>query len=137
MKLIASLLFFLCYFAHASDAQCLSQAIYYEARGGTQKQQEAVAHSILNRAKKRSLSVCATIHQPKQYSWWNKKVPANKHTQEFITLAMKLLEEERKGRRRDVTKGATHFATRKTKNKLTRAFKMVYSDRVHSFYKES
>lgn len=55
---------------NAREQACLSQAIYYEARGETQRGQVAVAEVIMNRVASRHYpnSVCAVVYQGSQRS---------------------------------------------------------------------
>lgn len=48
---------------------CIAQAVYGEARGESDLGKKAVAHVILNRAKKRGLTPCQVIRQPGQFSF--------------------------------------------------------------------
>jgi Cell Wall Hydrolase len=52
--------------ARGHDVDCLSQAVYYEARGESPAGQAAVAQVVLNRAHDRAYpkSVCAVVFQP-------------------------------------------------------------------------
>lgn len=118
------------------DTKCLSQTIYYETRGKSLSVSLAVANSVINRALKRHTSVCVEIARKHQYSWVSKKT-AGKHTKEYYSVAKKLLEDEIEGIRKDNTFGSTHFTRKHIKNHWTKAFKVVYSDKYHSFYKES
>lgn len=49
------------------QVECVAAAIYHEARGEGTIGQRAVAHVILNRAKKRHLTPCQVIKQPGQF----------------------------------------------------------------------
>jgi Cell Wall Hydrolase len=51
---------------HGHDLDCLSEAVYYEARGESAAGQAAVAQVVLNRAHDRAYpkSVCAVVFQP-------------------------------------------------------------------------
>lgn len=50
---------------------CMSSAIYHEARGEPFDGQAMVALVIMNRAAQDPEKVCAVIHKPKQFSWFN------------------------------------------------------------------
>jgi hypothetical protein len=51
------------------EAYCLSENIYYEARGEPITGQIAVAYVTLNRAKLTHASICDTVYAPSQFSW--------------------------------------------------------------------
>ena len=51
------------------DLQCLSDTIYYEARGESRAGQEAVARVVVNRAAAWKRPICAIVYQPSQFSW--------------------------------------------------------------------
>lgn len=59
--------------ANEREINCLTAAIFYEARGEITQGQEAVAQVILNRAAIKTYppSVCKVISQPWQFSWYN------------------------------------------------------------------
>jgi spore germination cell wall hydrolase CwlJ-like protein len=63
------------------DIQCLTEAIYYEARGEPEKGQIAVAHVIKNRLKNNSAykGFCRVVHQVGQFSYWNGKKKLKKY----------------------------------------------------------
>ena len=73
--LLASLFFLTPCFAELNkkELNCLSLAIYKEARGESILGQQLVAKVILNRVKDPSFpnSVCKVVFQPKQFSWYN------------------------------------------------------------------
>lgn len=51
-----------------AQASCLEKTVYAEARSEPLVGQLAVAHVILNRAKKYKKSVCTIVHQPGQFA---------------------------------------------------------------------
>lgn len=55
------------------EINCLTTAIYKEARGESLKGQEAVAQVVMNRVNHPAYpnSVCKVVLQPKQFSWAN------------------------------------------------------------------
>ena len=57
--------------AGSRDVDCLSQAVYYEARGESLAGQQAVAQVVLNRARHPGFpkSVCAVVFQTCQFSF--------------------------------------------------------------------
>ena len=56
-----------------AQIHCIAVAVYEEARGESDLGKKAVAHVILNRAKKLKLSPCEVIRQPGQFSFKIKK----------------------------------------------------------------
>jgi N-acetylmuramoyl-L-alanine amidase len=60
------------------ELDCMTEAIWYEARGEGTQGMQAVAGVILNRTKSKRYpdSVCAVVHQPKQFSYRNHAAPA-------------------------------------------------------------
>ena len=75
LLILASLFFLTPCFAELNkkELNCLSLAIYKEARGESILGQQLVAKVILNRVKDPSFpnSVCKVVFQPKQFSWYN------------------------------------------------------------------
>lgn len=55
------------------QVQCLTEALWYEARGETKEGLKAVASVILNRSKSKQFkgSICDVVHQRKQFSYRN------------------------------------------------------------------
>jgi len=55
-------------FDHPSEAECLTEAVYYEARGETPAGQAAVAQVVLNRARHPAYpkTICAVVYQGAQ-----------------------------------------------------------------------
>ncbi len=57
--------------AEHAENSCLAQALYYEARGESERGKEAVAEVILHRAKSGAhpKSVCGVVYEPHQFSF--------------------------------------------------------------------
>ena len=55
-----------------SEKDCLKEALWYEARGTSKKEQEMIADVIINRAKANSSSICKEISKRSQFSYRNK-----------------------------------------------------------------
>lgn len=55
------------------QVQCLTEALWYEARGETKEGLKAVASVILNRSNSKQFkgSICDVVHQRKQFSYRN------------------------------------------------------------------
>lgn len=121
----------------SNDIICLSNILWREARGESIKGQHSVALVVLNRAKRRKLSVCAIMAQPKQFSWYEKHpdiVPLNiMHKQ--LALAYDTYTKYMKNEHKDHTKGATHFSGEYVNNYWTRKFKHTVTIGKHKFYR--
>lgn len=74
-----------------ADIQCLAENIYHEARGESFLGQLAVAQVTVNRfqSNRHGKSICAVVHQPKQFSWTINKprIRDKKHWQTSYTMA--------------------------------------------------
>ena len=57
--------------AEHAEMSCLAQALYYEARGESERGKEAVAEVILHRARSGAhpKSVCGVVYEPHQFSF--------------------------------------------------------------------
>jgi spore germination cell wall hydrolase CwlJ-like protein len=57
--------------AEYAERTCMTQALYYEARGESDRGKEAVAEVILHRAKSgvHPKSVCGVVYEPHQFSF--------------------------------------------------------------------
>lgn len=123
---------------------CLSEALYFEARGESIKGQFAVAEVILNRvdSEKYPNSICSVINQGTgkkyqcqfTYTCDGKKeiyneASAQKNTQK---VAAALIEGVAP---RVLTKGATHYHTKAVNPSWARSFPRVATIGVHHFYR--
>jgi len=104
---------------------CIAQAVYHEARGESEMGQRAVAHVILNRAKKRKLSPCQVLHQPGQFHIRLKKSYSGKDWQKAWQVA------NYPGK--DPTGGATYF--KHVKCRANWNLRLTTSVGSHNFYK--
>lgn len=86
-----------------SIADCLAQAVYYEARGESVLGQRAVAYVVLNRGK----DPCKVIRTGCQFSWNCASVQAPYG--EAWRLARTVAQYVLKNPTKDITQGATHF----------------------------
>jgi spore germination cell wall hydrolase CwlJ-like protein len=60
----------------SKDHYCITQAIYYEARGESYAGKIAIGHVILNRISKGyGNDPCDVISRKKQFSWFGKNIP--------------------------------------------------------------
>lgn len=60
------------FFHKAKEAACLTEALWYEARGESLEGIQSVLSVIHNRKIKNNLDYCAVIYQAKQFSYRNK-----------------------------------------------------------------
>ena len=98
---------------HVNDTSlaCLTDTIYFEARGETKAGMLAVANVVVNRTKQKSFpsTVCEVVQQKGQFSW----VGMGYKVVDFISynraklIAYRVL----RGVESDPTLGATHFHT--------------------------
>ncbi|PYG30024.1 cell wall hydrolase [Pelagimonas varians] len=125
------------------DWQCLSEALYFEARGETVKGQFAVAEVILNRVDSKRFpgSVCSVINQGTgrkhacQFSYTCDGRPediGNKAAWDRVSKVAKLMLD---GGSRPLTKGATYYHTTSVSPKWSRKFDKTAKIGVHLFYK--
>lgn len=122
----------------SKDMQCLSNVIWREARGESQRGQLSVALVVLNRATKRNKSVCEVMQEPKQFSWYAKHpdiVPLSIMDKQ-LALAYDAYTLYMAGQHVDHTNNATHFASKHVHNTWTRKYKRTLTEGKHSFYKE-
>lgn len=127
-----------------SDWACLSEALYFEARGESIRGQFAVAEVILNRvdSAKYPNSICAVINQGTgkkyqcqfTYTCDGKKeifneATARKNTQKVAAALIEGIAP------RVLTKGATHYHTKSVNPSWSRSFPRVATIGVHHFYR--
>lgn len=138
----------------AAEEKCLAVTVYGEARGESEKGQIAVAYTVLNRAKNKSL--CQVALAPKQYSIFNNNpelVAAAKSQhieprqqnpidQRSWERAVKVSRLVMQGLVPDPTNGATHYlapAVMKVKRyrypKWSKQYTLVSTIDGHKFYK--
>jgi spore germination cell wall hydrolase CwlJ-like protein len=77
------------------DVRCLADNIYHEARGEPFRGQLAVAQVTINRfrSNRHGKTICAVVHQRRQFSWTNNKprVRDLKRWQDSYTVAQFML----------------------------------------------
>ena len=116
-----------------SNVECMSSAIYHEARGEGEQGMIVVAHTILNRSRKSHLSVCQTLRKRGQFSFVKRGVLPHA-PREYSLLAMQAIRGYNRGM--DSSKGATFFVLHKCKPKWLKEMKRTVRVGQHSFYKE-
>lgn len=123
---------------------CLSEALYFEARGETVKGQFAVAEVIMNRVASPRYpdSVCGVINQGTgrkyacQFTYTcdgRKEVISEKATYERLRKIAKLMLSDMP---KPLTDGATHYHTTAVRPKWSRVFPRTATIGVHHFYRE-
>lgn len=127
-----------------AEAECLAEALYFEARGESVKGQFAVAEVILNRVDSPQYpdNVCAVIHQGTgrkyqcQFTYTcdgHEEVIAEKAAFEQVSKVAELMVQ---GAPRPLTKGATHYHTRAVNPRWAHRFPRTAAIGVHLFYRQ-
>ncbi len=129
-----------------SEWQCLSEALYFEARGETVKGQFAVAEVILNRVDSPNYpgSVCGVVNQGAssgrkyacQFSYACDGNPETIHERGAFQRVGKVARLMLEGAPRQLTEGATHYHTTAVSPRWARKFPMTAQIGVHRFYRE-
>lgn len=123
---------------------CLTQALYFEARGESIKGQFAVAEVILNRVDSRAFpnSVCGVISQGTgqiyrcQFTFMcdGKKEVVSEHA--AWDRAGKIAKMMLDGKARDLTEGATFYHTHAVRPRWARVFHQTTTIGEHRFYRK-
>jgi spore germination cell wall hydrolase CwlJ-like protein len=125
--------------------ECLSEALYFEARGETVKGQFAVAEVILNRVKSERFpsAPCDVINQGtgKKYQCQftytcdgHKEIIAEPRAYERVSKVARLALD---GVAPRLTKGATHYHTTAVKPKWSRVYERTAAIGTHVFYRHT
>ncbi|AVO39817.1 cell wall hydrolase [Pukyongiella litopenaei] len=123
--------------------KCLSEALYFEARGETVKGQFAVAEVIMNRVASNSYpnSLCGVIRQGTgkkfqcQFTYTcdgHKEVIREKKAFERVAKVARAVID---GAVEDLTAGATHYHTSAVRPRWSRTFTRTAQIGVHMFYR--
>jgi len=123
--------------------RCLSEALYFEARGESVKGQFAVAEVILNRVDSEEFpdTVCGVVHQGTgrkyacQFTYTcdgHDEVIANPAAFRQVAKVARLTLD---GAPRQLTDGATHYHTRAVNPRWARVFPRTATIGVHHFYR--
>ncbi|MEO9824014.1 MAG: cell wall hydrolase [Paracoccaceae bacterium] len=123
---------------------CLTEALYFEARGETLKGIFGVAEVILNRVDDRRYpsSVCKVINQGTgeryrcQFTYTCDGRPENFRDDRAHDLVAKVAKLMIDGAPRKLTKGATHYHTKSVNPKWAKVFPRTTTIGYHHFYKE-
>ena len=122
--------------------QCLTEAIYFEARGETIKGQFAVAEVILNRADSGLYprSICGVVKQRGggacQFSYVCDSHPNRMGESGPRAIAGRIARLMLDGAPRALTDGATHFHTRGVRPGWARRFPQTAAIGAHMFYRQ-
>ncbi|MGO4916464.1 cell wall hydrolase [Pseudogemmobacter sp. W21_MBD1_M6] len=130
--------------AGSADWQCLTEALYFEARGETVKGQFAVAEVILNRVSSGSYpnSVCGVIHQGTgrkyqcQFTYTCDGNAEAIHEPDAYRNLGKIARAMLDGAPRALTDGATHYHTKAVNPRWAKSFPRTASIGVHYFYRQ-
>lgn len=125
--------------------QCLSEALYFEARGETIEGQFAVAEVIMNRVESARFpdSVCDVVKQGTgrkyqcQFTYTCDGRPeriAEPRAYERVSKVARAVLDERAP---DLTKGATHYHTTAVRPKWSRVYTKTAAIGVHLFYRHT
>lgn len=123
--------------------ECLTQALYFEARGESVKGQFAVAEVILNRASSTKFpnSVCGVINQGTgkkfrcQFTYTCDGLAEVVNEKKAWVRLGKIARLMLDGAPRRLTDGATHYHTKAVNPRWARAFPRTASIGVHHFYR--
>ncbi len=126
-----------------ADWRCLSEALYFEARGESVKGQFAVAEVILNRVKSSKFpgSVCAVVNQGTgklnrcQFSYTCDGNPENIHEPSAYRNVGKIARVLLDGAPRNLTVGATYYHNHTVRPRWSRVFTRTASIDGHLFYR--
>ncbi|WBU65020.1 cell wall hydrolase [Paracoccus aerodenitrificans] len=113
---------------------CLTEALYFEARGEGRSGQRAVAEVILNRVDSRAFpnSVCGVVHQRGQFSYKKGRRMSNAAA---AARARQIAAEALAGAARTLTDGATYFHTTQVRPSWSRRFTRTTQIGSHIFYR--
>ncbi len=126
-----------------ADWRCLSEALYFEARGESVKGQFAVAEVILNRVKSSKFpgTVCAVVNQGTgkrnrcQFSYTCDGNPENIHEPAAYRNVGKIARALLDGAPRNLTVGATYYHNHTVRPRWSRVFTRTASIDGHLFYR--
>lgn len=123
--------------------QCLSEALYFEARGESVKGQFAVAEVILNRVSSEAFpnTICGVVHQGTgkkyqcQFTYTCDGQSEAIHEPAAFAQVGKVARLMIDGAPRALTEGATHYHTRAVNPRWARKFAKTAQIGVHMFYR--
>jgi spore germination cell wall hydrolase CwlJ-like protein len=121
-----------------ADLQCLTTALYFEARGETVAGQAAVAEVILNRVDSPlyPASVCGVVGQGCQFSYACDGRPDRMSDAAARATATRIAAAMLAGTPRLLTQGATHFHTPAVRPSWSKRFPRTATIGYHHFYRQ-
>jgi spore germination cell wall hydrolase CwlJ-like protein len=125
------------------ELACLTEALYFEARGESVEGQFAVAEVILNRADSKYYpnTVCGVVHQNKerlnscQFSYACDGQPEEFHNKKSHRTAKKIARLMLMGHRRNLTSFATHYHADYVNPRWAKSLEKTTKIGVHIFYR--
>lgn len=125
--------------------QCLTEALYFEARGETLKGQFAVAEVIVNRVKSSRFpdNICAVINQGTgrkyqcQFTFTCDGNPETINERGAYEMVGKVARAVMDGRAPALTGGATHYHTTAVRPKWSSVYTKTAAIGVHVFYRHT
>ncbi len=125
------------------DVACLSEALYFEARGESLRGQFAVAEVILNRVDSSLYpdTVCGVINQGTgrkyqcQFTYTCDGNSKTVHERDAFEVSARVASVMVNGAPRTLTKGATHYHTKAVRPNWSRTFPRTTTIGVHHFYR--
>ncbi len=119
----------------AAALQCLTEALYFEARGEPVSGQRAVAEVILNRVDHPAFpdSVCGVVNQSGQFSYKGGSLRMRERS--AAMRAEKIAREALSGAPRSLTGGATYFHTTWANPSWAKRFTRTTRIGSHIFYR--
>jgi len=129
--------------AGGAEWQCMSQALYFEARGESVKGQFAVAEVIMNRVKSGDFpdTVCGVINQGTgrkfqcQFTYTCDGLKESINEPRAWTRVGKIAKIVLDGDVADLTQGATHYHTKAVHPRWSKVFPLTATIGVHRFYR--
>jgi spore germination cell wall hydrolase CwlJ-like protein len=136
--------------AEQKELVCLTEVIYYEARGTSVKSQYMVGAVVLNRlGKTHAKTICGVVYAPSrnpnrplacQFSWTCDKhiKPADKKSKAWVLakkIALCLIKEKKA--LLDLSYGAQYYTQCKVKRVWQKAMVLVATEANHCFYRDN
>ncbi|MFV0294292.1 MAG: cell wall hydrolase [Paracoccus sp. (in: a-proteobacteria)] len=119
----------------ANSLSCLTEALYFEARGESPKGQRAVAEVILNRVDSNAFpgSVCGVVNQRGQFTYKKGRRMSNASA---AARVRQIASDALAGAPRALTDGATYFHTTNVRPSWSKRFTRTTRIGSHIFYRK-
>ena len=136
--------------AYADEARCMALNLYFEARGGTEEEQAAIAGVVLNRVADRRWpsTVCGVVHQARrkngnivkhkcQFSWYCDGRSDQPKDAQAWARAKRVAETATRWYKQgeDFSGGATHYHADYVSPRWARKLQRTTKIGTHIFYK--